>query len=331
MNILSRIVGSLHRRVLAIPAVKTISVYWYDVKRFCHSSGCFRWRNEEATKARMIMAYHVIEKGLTMPRRRLDFGHEAVLNLISIVDEFNAKFGDDAQVQHAAGVVKAYKELHEVAGFRIDANDPFWKTVLDFCKRHAANVAVQKHFTKASFFADKIKSFPEFARSRHTVRHFIGNVADDDLKSIIGLAMTAPSACNRQHVRVHCVSSAEKKAQVLALQQGNRGFGADADRILVVTVDLEDVRWAEERNDIYTNAGIFLMNLCYAIHYYGYGSCILNWSVDSIADRKLRRLCPTVLDRESVVVLVAVGPVPETFDVASSPRKSISEILFYED
>lgn len=331
MNIITRLCLSFRRRLLSIASIKTLAVFRHDLVRFSRYAGCYRWREKEAAKARMIMAYHVIEKGLTMPRRRFDFGHEAVLNLISIVDEFNAKFGDDAQAQHAAGVVKAYKELHEVAGFRMDANDPFWKTVLNFCKRYGVDVAVQKHFTKASFFADKSKSFPEFARSRHTVRHFVGNVADGDLKSIIGLAMTAPSACNRQHVRVHCVSSAEKKAQVLALQHGNRGFGADADRILVVTVDLEDVRWAEERNDIYTNAGIFLMNLCYAIHYYGYGSCILNWSVDSVADKKLRHLLPTVLDRESVVVLVAVGSVPETFDVASSPRKALSEILFYED
>ena len=49
--------------------------------------------------------------------------------------------------------------------------------------------------------------------------------------------MTAPSACNRQYVRVHSVGDIEMKKAILSLQNGNRGFGENADKLLVVTAD----------------------------------------------------------------------------------------------
>ena len=97
-----------------------------------------------------------------------------------------------------------------------------------------------------------------------------------------------------------------------------------------MTADLQGLRWHEERNDLYTNAGIMLMNLSYALHYYGLGSCILNWSVAPMKDCKARELL-SLSASETIVSLLAVGELPKTVQICPSPRKSLTEILINHD
>ena len=185
--------------------------------------------------------------------------------------------------------------------------------------------AREPHVRKADFFAAKDAPFPEFAASRHVCRHFAGPVPRETVESAIALATTAPSACNRQHARVHVVDSPALRDRLFALQGGTRGFGQDADKVLVVTSDLSAVRWGWERHDCYTNGGLFVMNLCYALHYHGVAHCILHWSVAPEADRAAHGLLG-IPANEAIVQLIACGMPPEEFDVAASPRLAGADI-----
>ena len=137
---------------------------------------------------------------------------------------------------------------------------------------------------------------------------------------------TAPSACNRQHARVHVVDDPALRDRLFALQGGTRGFGADADKVLVVTADLSSVRWGWERHDCYTNGGIFVMNLCYALHWHGVAHCILHWSVSPEVDRAAHEFLG-IPANEAIVQVIACGMPPEEFDVAASPRLAVSDVL----
>ncbi|MBO7684179.1 MAG: nitroreductase family protein, partial [Kiritimatiellae bacterium] len=129
-----------------------------------------------------------------------------------------------------------------------------------------------------------------------------------------------------QHCRVHVVASPELRDRLFALQGGTRGFGQDADKALVVTADLSAVRWGWERHDAYTNGGIFVMNLCYALHYHGVAHCILHWSVSPEADREAHALLG-IPQNEAIVQVVACGTPPDEFDVAASPRRAADELM----
>ena len=194
------------------------------------NAGALHLERRAAACAEIVMGYHVLEKGLTMPRRRLGFGKGAVVHLANLVDAFERRFGrGDAQVEHAVGVLRAYRELHR------DWPEPMPR--LDaFLSAHAeTRAAVEPHVTRSEFFAAKDAPFPEFAASRHVVRHFAGAVPRETIEAAVSLALTAPSACNRQHARVHAVDDPELRDRLFELQGGTRGFGADADKVLVVT------------------------------------------------------------------------------------------------
>ena len=109
--------------------------------------------------------------------------------------------------------------------------------------------------------------------------------------------------------------------RLLEIQGGSRGFGHLADKVLIVTADLEDISFARERNDLYTNGGMFLMNLCYALHYERIGHCILNWSREPAEDRAMREFIK-IRPSESVIAILTCGEPTDEFDVCASPRDS---------
>ena len=295
----------------------------YDKAQFMANAGALHLDRKAAARSEIVMGYHVLEKGLTMPRRRLGFGKGAVVHLTNLISSFERRFGcGDPQVRHAVGVLRAYAELHGMSG-ETGISDALAR----FLAAHEdVPAATQPHVRRADFFAAKDAPFPEFAASRHVCRHFAGPVPRETVEKAVEIAATAPSACNRQHARVHVIDDPALRDRLFAAQGGTRGFGADADKVIVVTADLSAVRWAWERHDCYVNGGIFVMNLCYALHHLGVAHCILHWSVSPDVDREAHRFLgiPT---NEAIVQVIACGMPPEEFDVASSPRLSASDVL----
>ncbi|MBR3222426.1 MAG: nitroreductase family protein [Kiritimatiellae bacterium] len=286
-------------------------------------------KREYVQKEKIIMGYHVLEKGLTMPSCRLGFGREAVLDLMHAISEYENDFGkSDGQVDHASRCVKAYLHLHEDEQYDMAADAGFWNAVKDFCDARSGAPAQMMKFDRDDFFGQVNSPFEVFAKSRHTVRHFAGTVSDETIEKAVDLARTSPSACNRQYVRVHCLRDHKLHEKIYKLQNGNRGFASAADKLLIVTSDLNGLRWHEERNDVFTNAGIFIMNLMYALHYNRLGCCVLNWSVSPDSDKRLRGIIP-LKESETVVALIAVGHLPDDFLVAASPRKPLQEVLVW--
>ena len=292
----------------------------FDARQFLDHAGALHLDRKAAACAEIVMGYHVLEKGLTMPHRRLGFGQGAVIHLINLIDAFGRRFGVDPQVVHAIGVLRAYRELHR------DWPEPMPRLDAFLAAHPDVPPANEPHLTRTDFFAAKDAPFPQFAASRHVVRHFAGPVPKETIEAAVSLALTAPSACNRQHARVHVIDDPALRDWLFAQQGGTRGFGADADKVLVVTSDLSTVRWGWERHDCYTNGGIFVMNLCYALHYHGVAHCILHWSVSPETDRAAHETLG-IPANEAIVQVLACGIPPEEFDVAASPRRSIDEIL----
>lgn len=293
----------------------------YDERQFMENAGALHLDRRAAARAEIVMGYHVLEKGLTMPRRRLGFGRGAVVHLVNLVDSFEERFGkEDQQVRHAVAVLRAYRELHG------ESPDPMPRLDAFLAAHPDIPAADEPHVKRSDFFAAKDAPFPRFAASRHVCRHFAGPVPRETIAAAVEIALTAPSACNRQHARVHVVDDPGLRDRLFAAQGGTRGFGADADKVIVVTSDLSSVRWGWERHDCYVNGGIFVMNLCYALHYFGVAHCILHWSVPPEVDREAHGFLG-IPPNEAIVQVIACGLPPAEFDVAASPRLAVSDVL----
>ena len=274
---------------------------------------------------KISMLYHVVEKGLSMPNMRPRFGVAVITDLISRINIFLDKYKScPFQVEHAISVLLEYKETHDSINVKLDPK--IESAISALAKRFTIKPSKQIDMSKSEYFSFVNSDFSKFSSSRHSVRNFSGGVSIDSIKKSVELANNAPSACNRQPCKVHLICDKGVIRKILSLQNGNRGFGHLIDKMLVLTVNQSSIMWAAERNDIYTNAGIYLMNLLYSLHYNKIASCTLNWSVFKDTEISIHGLLG-LKENENVVALVGCGDVPEKFKLAKSPRISSEENL----
>ena len=319
----------LFKKMLHVDYVKTMLAFHRDAKRFIAHGAALNPYSKTVLEAKIIMHYHVLEKGITMPNRRIPFGVNVAKSLVSLFRYFEQSYGMTQQVEHGMAVLKDYFEIHRAAGV---AEEELAEISQFFSSHPTVGASKQFHFSKQGYYAMKNEPFPIFAAGRHTIRNYSSIPIDDSkIREAVKLATTAPSACNRQHVRVRCIRNHDVCKQVLELQGGNRGFGHLADKVLIVTSELQaEVGGARERYDAYVNGGIFLMNLCYAMTYFEIAHCILTASMESETELKVRSL-GNIPESEVIVAMLCCGEPADEFDVASSPRRDVDELLFFVD
>lgn len=297
----------------------------YDERIFMKHSGVLYQDSQLKSIAKIVLHYHVIEKGLTMPDMRLGFGKGQMMRLIDECLEFQRNFDNtNTQFLHAVGVISEYRRIHFEERFDLGSE---LQRRMDILLNQTEKVPFveQVKTTRDSYFAYQNSSFEKFSKSRHSIRNFKGAIELEAIYKAIELAQNAPSSCNRQPSRVHVVTNKELIAGIFEVQNGNRGFGHMADKLLIVTADLSVYQSAEERNLAYVDGGMYAMNLLYALHFSNIGACTLNWSTSPSNDLRLRDLV-AMPDSEVVILLIACGKVPEKLKYASSLRNDFKEI-----
>ena len=304
----------------------------HDGKRFLTNSMVLDVNKTQERLLGLIVArQHVVEKGLTMPETRLGFGKDNLQDLIKLCETYEKKKFDckHEQFVSAISVIKEYLQYHIDRNYILDAD--LESSIRSFVSKYPdVKVEGQLSFTSNEFFKDVYSSFDLFANSRHSIRNYSKEeICYKDLKKVIELAQTAPSACNRQPVRVH-ICSKELGQELLKFHKGNRGFGELADKVLVITCDLSSYMNIYERNCVYVDGGIFVMNLLYALHFYKIGACVLNWSCSIDNDNIVRDLL-SLSDSEEIISLITIGNLPERFSVARSGRILPDKVLLIHE
>lgn len=303
-----------------------IGYYLGDFGYFRHTSKLnYRYRSLDSAIATLAASYHIIEKGLSMPNRRLGFGRERLIYLIDECQHFYSLYGNHPQLDYSVAIVKEYDELHKKEGYPLDSS--LQDKVDSLLKKFPDSLpAEQKTFTKVQYFADINASFDIFSASRHSMRHFAGAVSEGQIQKAVDLAKNAPSACNKQPVRVYLISEKEKTRRILKMQQGNRGFGQDIDKVLIITTQYSGCTRYSERHMPFIDAGIFTMNLLYSLHFNKVGAIPLVWLNSKKRDKELREMTGIPYG-EIPAIIIGVGSVSDSIICAISPRLETSQIL----
>lgn len=282
-------------------------------------------RNKADLENRLLVGGHIIEKGITMPNRRYGFGIGVVRMMLSLCHRFIDRYGtDNEQLQFAIDDLREYLDIHRTAGYELPTD--IVKDIIEIQKLGGQNCksADCLDLEESDFFKET-RDFKEFAYSRHTSRWFNGEPVENDLiAKAVDLARTAPSACNRQSIKVYVVSG-EKKEKVIGLQNGNRGFGDNIGQMLIISSNQID--WDEEfRTSAYLDGGIFTMNLLYALHYFKICACTLNAHLNIGKQAKLRKIVG--MDKAEIpVCFIAIGKPMKRMRIAKSRRLSLSKVL----
>jgi nitroreductase len=301
------------------------NAWFYDAMRFARFSGALqRQTSTAARKAEITKFYHMIEKGMALPAPRPGFGELAIQALCEKVHRAVADKIHDPEVRHAIDAIDGYRRFNEVQGV---ANPPWIGETLSAAARHGLVPDTEPVRAPRAPSPATAQDNLDFITSRHSVRHFSEEpVPEEVLAKAAMAAQSAPCVCNRQASRVYFARDPKMRRDLLACQNGNRGFGETAPVVAVITVDLRSFLNASERYQAWIDGGLFAMNLLLGFHAQGYGACCLNWSALPGQDRRLRKL-GVVPDWETVIMMVAVGGLRKEFAVARSERHALSDVM----
>lgn len=295
----------------------------YQDYKLLHFSSTFI-NDKNCALATLTIVSHVLEKGITMPNRRYGFGYERVRDIIDRCNGIIKRYGSDyVELQASLADLKQYNDIHKEAKFELpsDITDGI-ENLIPYLKVNDENC----YTTTKELFFEKTDNFEDFAKSRHSVRWYADTPVDEEkLLAAIRLAQTAPSACNRQATRVKIISTPEMKKLCYTMQNGNRGFGDRADKWLLITSELGD--WSHNyRFDPYLDAGIFTMNLLYALHYYGIVACTLNAHLTT-EQRDVLQKKLGYPESEVPVVFIAIGNPADEFMVPKSRLLGVESVV----
>lgn len=294
--------------------------------RFVKNANCDYYKSQKRFIYVLTSNYHVIEKCLAMPNFEPGHGKERVEIVVGDLFKYRDLGFDLQHPQYIAAMqaVREYDEVHKELGYALPVG------LQNDIDRLLEGTNIPEHrqpkVTSKEFFAHQNGSFEDFARSRHSVRAYSNkNISDETIKSVVDLARTTPTSCNRQPNKTYVVCDKEKIKQIITWQGGGRGFAEDANKLFIVTTAVE-AYGHEEYNEVFKVGGMHAMNLLYALHAYQIGACALNWKGEKKKDAMLRSLLH-MPDNEEVIIVIAAGYPPDEFSYVASGRNDIDEAL----
>lgn len=270
----------------------------------------------------MLLA-HALEKGMGLPNPRPKFGKEKAIKLIKLLEEYCDGFHDLNRY--------AFAESVSILGSYFQFTDNDMSSYLDRYQSlkqkvnllPAGNIYVEDITAIYSEF--EISQAENFMLLRHSIRSFEKQCVDDELIcKILSLANHAPSACNRQPVKVYITNELSMVDKVSSLIPGNIGFEDEVPNWVIVTVDRrmfgtnEVLQW-------YVNGGIYLSYLVEAMHAYHIGSCIFQIPLTHPNSQKLYKLI-SIPKNEAIIAGVGFGYAKSKNKFLSATRRPVDEV-----
>lgn len=281
-----------------------------------------------AQEAKILRQTHIIEKGMSLSSPRKGFGQEKITGLLRMLDEYlHQGFPtDDIVFQNAICVLAEYIQLQKELNYENPDLSKKVEALKVYVKGSFQAGIVHTNLEKLN--ADKDGVFPTFFESRHSIRQFSNEPVDiRKIEAAVELAQKAPSACNRQACKVYCYKSSEINKKLGELILGNNGFDAEVQNYLVITADISAFHDSFERNQLYIEAGIFLMSLIQALHYYGIASCALQNGEFIKKNKEFKKVCGNIPENEKITIFIAIGNYKKEFSYAVSRRKKLESVL----
>ena len=317
MSVLQRLKG------VVFSAKLTLMEFGYLSKHFGSSD---TMADEEKLRGLLIMQTHIIEKGLSLRDVRAGFGQPKVKNILSKLKEYINRYDNPSFVEFVLTNVCRYISFQQENSIDIKDIEERYAGVLAKAKEKWPGFDVTNNivagtfsFTREEFTKAVDAPFPEFFKSRHSVRQFADTPVDEaKIREALDLCRYTPSACNRQPWKVTVSFDKTMIDKILTWQHGSRQFKDMVSCVLVVSGSAHPF-FGYEYHQHYVNAGMYTMSLLLALHYQQLGAIPLNVVFDRKQLKEISDICGFD-DGELPVTMIAVGNLDDSFKVACSYR-----------
>ena len=267
---------------------------------------------------------HTIEKGLSMRAPKKGFGKQKVLNLIGRLKTYSKLYleADASFLEYPLTTIANYIEYMHREAVEINLIEREFLELREMCgninTKDSASIILE---TKEHILANCNRNFESLLYSRHSMRYFSDEVVPQDLiDKALELAQRTPSACNRQGWLTH-VFRDPQSVELIKWQGGSHGFEEEIKCCILVSANLKAFL-SYEVHQAYIDGGLYAMNLINALHSLGLGTIPLSCGFLYGQLKKLSNF--GIPENEVPILIIGVGMLPKSFNVAISERKPIS-------
>lgn len=302
--------------------------YFQDAINYYKYSYVFKKENFDKIEADIIMAYHSVEKGFLHTTIRPKFAKNKVEIIIKNIEILEEKkiLNRNSQIVAAINVLIKYYEYHLDEKISIESFFPKLKYDNFLNLKNKDFLAV--HVTDNSLFYENVLcDFEKFSNTRKSLRSFTGEVINIELlKDVINLANNSPSVCNRQSCSIYLLNDKNNIGKVLKIQGGFTGYEENVNQLLILVSNKNSFFSIGERNQMYIDGGIYLMNLLYSLHFHKIAACPANWGKCVSDDKKIRKYVNIPLN-EQIICIIPIGVATQKIVYAHSERRRADETL----
>ena len=216
--------------------------YMLDADVFC------KYYMEESDKRedyeyRMLMFVHNIEKGMCMPNPR-PFGKEKVAKLMDMIKacEKEERYVNSSAYKMSISILYQWVLFYKEHGW----NDELMKMVDAFLANYGTDMKGMdvgyKIVQKQELTVNGNTAFDEVIKTRRAVRTFSDKKLEPNVvKECVLLAQAAPTACNRQMIKIYQISNRENCDIITDTIYGASGFTRDTVNYFVLTYDVKSL------------------------------------------------------------------------------------------
>lgn len=270
----------------------------------------------QTIEAEILQTSHRIEKGLLIKNPKPRWGWEKIRRLMSLSTETKDPFAQDV----CNGIISEYAKNKK------NSPDSYDKSMASSLRiSDDSTIAGIMQITAKDVLTD-IEAGKKLFLTRHSIRDFDARkVSEKDILAAVELANLCPSACNRQISKVYVVDGDLR----------HQFFEADVDDVfppqfVLITADI-NAFIMEEFYDWIVSSSIFAGYLSLAFHLYGIGSCCLRKPLYfELESMKKYREHFHIPQNEQIVLEMAIGYYKDSFSVARSARKPVSDIVVFD-
>lgn len=317
MEYLRRLKQKIYKKVKGDPLEQKYKAYFRRFRLYSfNGSKCIDYKQYQAV---IIRWYHTIEKGLAFPDYKAGFGKNNIEALVSALENYlkDGYSNSSFFFSTAVDVLEKYIEKNKAYGVKnIELEERVRR--LQGSSNHLGGTI---EFVPVSSEQAVLLNYENLVKNRHSMRHFSEvPVEMNQLLEAIELAQFTPSACNRQGWRTIVVSNHDTMEEVLKNQNGNRGFGQEFDKILVVVADLRCFNRDREIYQAFIDGGMYAESILNSLHFKGIASIPLSAALTNVQEYNMRKILK-IHDAEELIMFIGVGNYPEMCITARSERK----------
>ena len=316
MSIVKKAKNKIKKLLGKTPEKTLYENYYNKYQRFSFVDGSCT--DEKQFEASITRLYHTVEKGLSYLYYRPGFGKENVEALVRSLEQYSKQYSvDKFFYQTALSVLNEYVRKNAEHGVE---NKELSKRISALPgKKNEAGGAIK--FVPLSSEELSKANYKELVETRHSIRHFSDKPVElERVENAVKLAQYTPSACNRQGWKTYIVNDKAVLREVLKNQNGNRGFGQEFDKLLVVVGDLRCFNRDREVFQVYIDGGMYAMRVLDSLYYERIASVPLSASLTKEQEENVRKLLK--LDPAEVLIMfIGIGNYPDECQTTRSERK----------